>query len=156
PPARHQRRCQREEGGGFRFAGPFPPAASLIEEGPHRMSHAATAHAHTDAHPATPEGVALRHDWTVEEIQEIHDAPLLELVYRAQTIHRQVWMDNKVQLSSLPPVLIDSSELSWSCLSFRHWRGMVFARYASSSGGAACIHRSSTHGLCGASGTALV
>jgi biotin synthase len=65
------------------------------------MSHAATAHAHADAQPAPAEKVALRHDWTVEEIQEIHDAPLLELVYRAQTVHRQVWKDNKVQLSSL-------------------------------------------------------
>ncbi|MFL5319372.1 MAG: biotin synthase BioB [Myxococcaceae bacterium] len=48
-----------------------------------------------------PEGMALRHDWTVEEVKAIYELPLLELVYRAQTVHRAVFKDNKVQLCSL-------------------------------------------------------
>ena len=44
---------------------------------------------------------ALRHDWTLPEIRALHDLPLLELVYRAQTVHRAVFADNKVQLCSL-------------------------------------------------------
>src|SRR3954468_6914366 len=31
---------------------------------------------------------AIRHDWSVAEIQAIHDLPLLDLVFRAAEIHR--------------------------------------------------------------------
>ena len=31
---------------------------------------------------------AIRHDWTVAEIQAIHDLPLLDLVFRAAQVHR--------------------------------------------------------------------
>lgn len=47
--------------------------------------------------PATP---ALRHDWTRTEIIALLEKPLLDLVYDAQTIHRQ-FQDNTVQLASL-------------------------------------------------------
>jgi biotin synthase len=57
-----------------------------------------TGHAHFDH---KPEGVELRHDWTVEEVRAIHELPLLELIYRAQTVHRRVFPENKVQLCSL-------------------------------------------------------
>ncbi len=30
----------------------------------------------------------MRHDWTLQEVQAIHDLPLPELIYRAQTAHR--------------------------------------------------------------------
>jgi biotin synthase len=35
------------------------------------------------------------------EVRAIHDLPLLELVHRAQTAHREAFADNKVQLCSL-------------------------------------------------------
>jgi biotin synthase len=31
----------------------------------------------------------VRHDWTRAEIRDIHDSPLLDLVFRAATVHRQ-------------------------------------------------------------------
>ena len=43
----------------------------------------------------------VRHDWSVSEIRALHDLPLLELIYRAQTVHREVCTDHKVQLCSL-------------------------------------------------------
>jgi len=43
----------------------------------------------------------IRHDWTLAEVRGIHDLPLLELVHRAQTVHRDHFGDNKVQLCSL-------------------------------------------------------
>ncbi|WP_373047344.1 biotin synthase BioB [Vulgatibacter sp.] len=43
----------------------------------------------------------IRHDWTLAEIRAIHDLPLFDLVYRAQTVHREAFGDNKVQLCSL-------------------------------------------------------
>ncbi|HEY3587307.1 MAG TPA: biotin synthase BioB [Myxococcaceae bacterium] len=49
---------------------------------------------------ASPE-VVVRHDWTLPEVRAIHDLPLLELVYRAQTVHRITFGDPKVQLCSL-------------------------------------------------------
>src|SRR5438094_1843697 len=42
-----------------------------------------------------------RHDWTLAEVRAIHDLPLLDLVHRAQTVHRANFGDNKVQLCSL-------------------------------------------------------
>ena len=43
----------------------------------------------------------IRHDWTLPEIRAVHDLPLLDLVHRAQTVHREAFGDNKVQLCSL-------------------------------------------------------
>jgi biotin synthase len=43
---------------------------------------------------------AIRHDWTVAEIQALLEMPLLDLVYQAQTVHRQ-HQDDTVQLASL-------------------------------------------------------
>lgn len=43
----------------------------------------------------------IRHDWTAGEIEALHDLPLLELVGRANAVHRQ-WHDpNAVQRASL-------------------------------------------------------
>ncbi|MDM1347932.1 biotin synthase BioB [Myroides marinus] len=43
----------------------------------------------------------IRHDWTKEEIQAIYDTPLLELIYKASTVHRQYHNPNEVQVSTL-------------------------------------------------------
>lgn len=58
-----------------------------------------SGHAHTPPKPAVE--VPLRHDWSVAEVQALYELPLLDLVYRAQTVHRAVWKENKVQLCSL-------------------------------------------------------
>src|SRR5689334_3654404 len=42
-----------------------------------------------------------RHDWTLPEVRAIHDLPLLELVFRAQSLHKKTFPDGKVQLCSL-------------------------------------------------------
>jgi biotin synthase len=52
---------------------------------------------HTHAHP---EHAAVRHNWTTGEIQALLDLPLLDLVYQAQTVHRE-FQDDTVQLASL-------------------------------------------------------
>src|SRR3954469_3455250 len=43
----------------------------------------------------------IRHDWTLAEVRGLHDLPLMDLVFRAQTVHREHFGDNKVQLCSL-------------------------------------------------------
>src|SRR3569832_1656241 len=43
----------------------------------------------------------VRHNWTREEIAEIYHTPLLDLVYRAATIHRENKDYSEVQISSL-------------------------------------------------------
>ncbi len=43
----------------------------------------------------------LRHDWTREEIRAVHDTPLLELVYRAATVHRAHHDPQEVQVCRL-------------------------------------------------------
>ncbi len=57
-----------------------------------------TAHSHTKSAPAE---IPMRHDWSVAEVRAIHDLPLMDLVYRAQTIHRTVFVEQQVQLCSL-------------------------------------------------------
>jgi biotin synthase len=42
-----------------------------------------------------------RHDWTLTEIRGLYELPLLELVFRAQSVHRAAWGESKVQLCSL-------------------------------------------------------
>ena len=48
-----------------------------------------------------PADFTLRHDWTVDEIVAIHDAPLLELVARASAEHRRFFDPNDVQKAAL-------------------------------------------------------
>lgn len=43
----------------------------------------------------------LKYDWTVEEIKSILEMPFLDLLYKAQTIHRENFPANEVQISSL-------------------------------------------------------
>jgi len=42
----------------------------------------------------------IRYNWTKEQIAEIYNTPLLELVYKAATIHRKYHNPNEVQISS--------------------------------------------------------
>lgn len=44
---------------------------------------------------------SLRHDWTVDEIGTLFDLPLMDLLFQAQSIHRQCFPRNKIQLSTL-------------------------------------------------------
>jgi len=44
---------------------------------------------------------AIRHDWTTDEALEILEMPLMDLLYKAQGIHREYHEDNTVQLASL-------------------------------------------------------
>ncbi len=60
-----------------------------------------SGHAHTADHSHPAPQVPLRHDWALPEVRALYELPLLDLVYRAQTVHRAVWKDNKVQLCSL-------------------------------------------------------
>jgi len=44
---------------------------------------------------------AIRHDWTLPEIKALFDQPFNDLVFQAQTTHRQNFDPNAVQISSL-------------------------------------------------------
>lgn len=43
----------------------------------------------------------IRHDWTVEEIKAVYDMPLLELIVRAASVHRQHHDTGEVQVCTL-------------------------------------------------------
>lgn len=43
----------------------------------------------------------IRHNWTKEEIKAIYNTPLIELLYKAATIHREYYNPREVQVSSL-------------------------------------------------------
>lgn len=39
--------------------------------------------------------------WSVEVVQQLLDLPFMELLYRAQTVHRQHWPDGEIELATL-------------------------------------------------------
>lgn len=43
----------------------------------------------------------IRNDWKTEEVLEILETPLMDLLYKAQSVHREFHEDNTVQLASL-------------------------------------------------------
>src|ERR1700722_12332295 len=43
----------------------------------------------------------IRHNWTLDEIGEIYNSPLLDLIFRAGAIHRENKDYSEVQISSL-------------------------------------------------------
>ena len=43
----------------------------------------------------------LRHDWSVDEVVAIHDAPLLDLIARASAVHRRFFEPSDVQKAAL-------------------------------------------------------
>lgn len=43
----------------------------------------------------------LRHDWQVEEVTRLYDMPFADLMFEAQTVHRQYFDPNEVQVSTL-------------------------------------------------------
>jgi biotin synthase len=45
--------------------------------------------------------MSLRNDWTREEIQTLYDQPFLDLVFDAQSVHRQHFQANTIQVSTL-------------------------------------------------------
>src|SRR5215213_11909534 len=45
--------------------------------------------------------MSIRHDWTLEEINELYNSPLLELVYSAATVHRKYNDTGEVQVCTL-------------------------------------------------------
>jgi biotin synthase len=42
-----------------------------------------------------------RHDWTPDEVRALFDLPLSELIFRAQTVHREFFDPSAVQMSTL-------------------------------------------------------
>lgn len=50
--------------------------------------------------PQFPGQAPIRHDWTQAEIEALFALPLLDLVHRAQSVHRQ-YQDDTIQLASL-------------------------------------------------------
>ena len=47
------------------------------------------------------EAAATRHDWSQEEVLALFSQPFSDLMHRAQTVHRQHFVANEVQLSTL-------------------------------------------------------
>ncbi|WP_423064209.1 biotin synthase BioB [Candidiatus Paracoxiella cheracis] len=43
----------------------------------------------------------LRHDWTKTEIMQFYELPFADLIYKAQTLHRENFDPNQVQISTL-------------------------------------------------------
>ena len=56
---------------------------------------------HAETHAPLPQEVGERHDWTLAEVKALHELPLLDLLHRAQSVHRAVFKDHQVQLASL-------------------------------------------------------
>lgn len=53
------------------------------------------------ARAANRAGPAIRHDWTSEEALALYELPFMDLLFRAQSVHRTSFDPNKVQMSRL-------------------------------------------------------
>ena len=51
--------------------------------------------------PQRRDFLAVRHDWSSDETAAIYESPFMDMVFKAQTIHRTVFDPNKVQFSRL-------------------------------------------------------
>ncbi|MFN4035053.1 biotin synthase BioB [Comamonas aquatica] len=51
--------------------------------------------------PAAPVADSGHQRWSVEAVQQLLDLPFMELLYRAQTVHRQHWPDGGIELATL-------------------------------------------------------
>ncbi|MBB2776127.1 UNVERIFIED_ORG: biotin synthase [Comamonas terrigena] len=51
--------------------------------------------------PAAPVADSSHQRWSVEAVQQLLDLPFMELLYRAQTVHRQHWPDGEIELATL-------------------------------------------------------
>jgi len=69
-----------------------------------RRGHATAVDTFPD-HPIKPidfeSASTLGKDWTREKIQTVYDSPLMELIFRAATVHRQYHDPSKIQLCTL-------------------------------------------------------
>lgn len=45
--------------------------------------------------------IPIRHDWQLEEVQALYNLPFNDLLFKAQTVHRENFDPNEVQISSL-------------------------------------------------------
>ncbi len=51
--------------------------------------------------PSPAPAAGLRHDWTEAEVEALFALPFNDLLYQAQTVHRQTFDANRVQISRL-------------------------------------------------------
>lgn len=63
--------------------------------------HAAQAQPMHWHQPAAPVADSGHQRWSVEAVQQLLDLPFMELLYRAQTVHRQHWPDGEIELATL-------------------------------------------------------
>lgn len=56
---------------------------------------------HSNAIHALEGAKSVRHDWTREQAMALYDLPFMDLLFRAQTVHRQNFDANKIQMSRL-------------------------------------------------------
>lgn len=66
-----------------------------------RLTRRLATHVSPAAAAATINVPPPRNDWAKTEIQEIYDSPLLDLVFRAASVHRQYHDPAKIQLCTL-------------------------------------------------------
>ncbi len=78
--------------------------------------------------PHHPDGT-VRHDWSVAEIEALHDLPLLELVGRANAVHRRHHDPNRIRKASLLSVKTGGCPEDCAyCPQSAHHRGVDLAR----------------------------
>ena len=56
-----------------------------------------------DSVPTRPAGL-LRHDWRLDEVEALFQLPFMDLLFRAQQVHRAHHVPNRVQMSTLVSV----------------------------------------------------
>ena len=73
------------------------PAHSTLNPSANAAEHALNFHRPVSALPAMAEA----REWTEEAVQQLLDLPFLDLLHRAQTVHREHWPEGDMELATL-------------------------------------------------------
>src|ERR1039458_6318034 len=90
----------------------------------------------------------IRHDWTREEIREIHALPLPELIFQAQLVHRKFNRPDEVQLCKLLSIKTGgcSEDCAYCSQSARYKTGVAHEELMSSGDVLAAAKRATAEG----------
>jgi biotin synthase len=69
------------------------------------------------------------HDWSLAEVQALYALPFNDLIFQAQTIHRENFDPNQIQVSSLLSIKTGSCSEDCGYLYFKSYFLSLLARY---------------------------
>jgi biotin synthase len=90
----------------------------------------------------------IRNDWTLEEIARLFALPFADLIFRAQSVHRQYFAANEVQISTLLSIKTGGcpEDCGYCSQSANHETGLVASKLMTVEAVLECAHKAKASG----------